>query len=215
VISHLAIGLGVGLSLEVAVHLANHAAGIVVGKRGAASVTRTELLSALGRHGTGSRKIATGVELEALLARWRAEKLRIVFTNGCFDVLHSGHVQYLRFARSQGDVLLVGVNDDASVCRLKGAPRPINPLADRMEVLAALEMIDGVTSFSEDTPAQIVERVTPRVLVKGEDWKDKGVVGREWVESHGGEVVLAPMLAGRSTTAILERMATPQPAIEP
>jgi rfaE bifunctional protein nucleotidyltransferase chain/domain len=99
----------------------------------------------------------------------------------------------------------VGVNDDASVRRLKGESRPVNPLADRMEVLAALEMVDAVTSFSEDTPAKIIERVTPNVLVKGQDWADKGVVGREWVESHGGVVHLAPLVAGKSTTAILER----------
>ncbi len=205
VISHLAIALGDKRPLGIAVLLANHAAGIVVGKRGAASVTRAELSGALGRHAWGSRKIALGEDLETVLARWRKEKLRVVFTNGCFDVLHAGHVQYLRFARSQGDVLVVGVNDDASVRRMKGPTRPVNVLGDRLEVLAALEMVDAVATFSEDTPATIIERVNPAVLVKGEDWKDKGVVGREWVESHGGSVVLAPLLAGRSTTSILER----------
>jgi D-beta-D-heptose 7-phosphate kinase / D-beta-D-heptose 1-phosphate adenosyltransferase len=185
--------------------LANHAAGIVVGKRGAASVTRGELVSALGRSFGGSRKIALGQELATVLARWKKDRLRVVFTNGCFDVLHAGHVQYLRFARSQGDALVVGVNDDDSVRRMKGPSRPVNPLEDRLEVLAGLEMVDAVTAFTEDTPKNIVERVSPNVLVKGEDWKDKGVVGREWVESHGGVVVLAPLLAGRSTTAILER----------
>ncbi len=102
-------------------------------------------------------------------------------------------------------MLIVGVNDDASVKRLKGPTRPVNPLADRMEVLAALEMVDAVCSFSEDTPTTIVERVTPNVLVKGEDWAEKGVVGREWVEAHGGQVVLAPLVAGKSTSGILER----------
>jgi D-beta-D-heptose 7-phosphate kinase/D-beta-D-heptose 1-phosphate adenosyltransferase len=205
VISHLAIALGDQRPLSVAVLLANHAAGIVVGKRGAASVTRAELSAALGRHGFESRKVALDAELDSVLERWRRERLRIVFTNGCFDVLHAGHVQYLRFARSQGDVLIVGVNDDDSVRRMKGPTRPVNPLGDRLEVLAALECVDLVTPFAEDTPAKIVERVSPGVLVKGEDWKDKGVVGREWVESHGGVVVLAPLLAGRSTTSILER----------
>ncbi len=205
VISHLAIALGDKRPLDVAVLLANHAAGIVVGKRGAASVTRTELISALGRHSVGSRKIVHDEELTALLSRWRKERARVVFTNGCFDVLHAGHVQYLRFARSQGDMLVVGVNDDDSVRRMKGPSRPVNPIGDRLEVLAALEMIDAVTTFTEDTPANIIERVSPNVLVKGEDWKDKGVVGREWVESHGGVVVLAPLLDGRSTTNILKR----------
>lgn len=142
----------------------------------------------------------------AAVARYASPRAdRIVFTNGCFDVLHLGHVNYLRFAKSKGDVLIVGVNDDASVKRLKGPTRPVNGIDDRMEVLAALEMVDAVTSFAEDTPAKIVERVTPHVLVKGEDWADKGVVGREWVEAHGGVVHLAPLVPGRSTTSILER----------
>jgi D-beta-D-heptose 7-phosphate kinase/D-beta-D-heptose 1-phosphate adenosyltransferase len=140
-----------------------------------------------------------------VLETWTREGKRVVFTNGCFDVLHVGHVDYLRFARAHGDVLIVGVNSDASVKRLKGESRPVNPLGDRMAVLAALEMVDAVVSFDEDTPKNIIERVTPNVLVKGEDWKDKGVVGREWVESHGGQVVLAPLVPGRSTTSLLER----------
>ena len=129
----------------------------------------------------------------------------MAFTNGVFDILHVGHVDYLRFARSKGDVLIVGVNDDASVMRLKGAGRPVNPVEDRMAVLAALEMVDAVVAFGEDTPKEIVEELTPDALVKGEDWRDKGVVGREWVERHGGQVHLAPLVPGRSTTSILER----------
>jgi rfaE bifunctional protein nucleotidyltransferase chain/domain len=143
--------------------------------------------------------------LDRRLEAWRREGRRVVFTNGCFDVLHRGHVEYLRFARRQGDVLLVGVNSDASVARLKGPTRPVNGLEDRMEVLGALEVVDGVVAFEDDTPAALIERVSPAVLVKGEDWRDKGVVGREWVEQHGGRVVLAPLLQGRSTTAVLER----------
>lgn len=211
VIAQLALGLGAGLDLASSVELANHAAGIVVGRAGAVSVTRSELLAVVGRRRTGGGKIVDGLavegagELEALIAEWRAEGQRIVFTNGCFDVLHAGHVGYLRFARSCGDRLIIGLNSDSSIKRLKGEARPVNPLADRAVVLAALEMVDAVVDFGEDTPAKIIERVTPDVLVKGEDWRDKGVVGSEWVESHGGRVVLAPLLAGRSTTAILER----------
>jgi D-beta-D-heptose 7-phosphate kinase / D-beta-D-heptose 1-phosphate adenosyltransferase len=205
VIAQLALALGAGLPLEPAVHLANHAAGIVVGRRGAASVTRAELRAALGAADPQLGKILRPTDVESLIAAWRSEGKRIVFTNGCFDVLHAGHVQYLRFARSKGDALIVGVNDDASVRRLKGPTRPVNPLADRLEVLAALEMVDAAVPFGEDTPKEIIERITPHVLVKGEDWKDKGVVGREWVERHGGEVHLAPLLQGRSTTAILDR----------
>ena len=208
VIAHLALALGAGLPLPTGVHLANHAAGIVVGKPGAASVTRNELRESLDTHERGVRapkKVVRGAELDQLLASWRTSGKRIVMTNGVFDVLHVGHADYLRFSRSRGDVLIVAVNDDASVKRLKGPTRPVNGLEDRMELLAALEMVDAVTLFTEDTPANIVERVTPNVLVKGEDWRDKGVVGREWVEAHGGEVVLAPLVPGRSTTAILER----------
>ena len=205
VISLLAIGLSAGFELSEAVHLANHGAGLVVRKRGAASVTRSELRASSAAASVDPGKVIDPGELAAVLAEWRARGARVVFTNGCFDIIHKGHVDYLRFARSKGDVLLVGVNDDGSVRRLKGADRPINPLRDRMEVLAALEMVDGVVSFSEDTPREVIERVTPDVLVKGEDWKDKGVVGREWVERHGGEVHLAPLVPGRSTTGILER----------
>jgi D-beta-D-heptose 7-phosphate kinase/D-beta-D-heptose 1-phosphate adenosyltransferase len=213
VISHLALGLGAGLSLGVAAELSNYAAGIVVGKRGAASVTRAELFRVLeeaaGRSGEGRSKVLTPAAMAKRLAEWRAQSLKVVLTNGCFDVLHAGHVEYLRFARAQGDVLVVAVNDDESVRRLKGVGRPVNPLADRMAVLSGLEVVDAVISFGDDTPARVVEQVSPAVLVKGEDWRDKGVVGREWVEAHGGKVVLAPLLAGRSTTGILDRARGP------
>jgi D-beta-D-heptose 7-phosphate kinase/D-beta-D-heptose 1-phosphate adenosyltransferase len=206
VIAHLALGLAAGLGFESAVHLANHAAGIVVGKPGAASVTRAELHAVLERATRQAGAVLTLPELLRRRAEWRAEKKRVVFTNGCFDVLHAGHVAYLREARAQGEVLVVGVNDDASVARLKGAGRPINPLGDRMTVLAALAMVDAVVAFGQDTPLELVEAVTPDVLVKGEDWRDKGVVGREWVESHGGRVFLAELLEGRSTTNLVERI---------
>lgn len=206
VIAHLALGLAAGLEFEACVHLANHAAGIVVGKPGAASVTRAELAAVLERGQRGTGAVCTRAELLRRRAEWRAEKKRVVFTNGCFDVLHAGHVSYLREARTHGDVLVVGVNDDPSVRRLKGPERPINELADRMTVLAALEMVDAVVSFSEDTPGELIQAVTPDVLVKGEDWAEKGVVGREWVERHGGKVVLTKLLPGRSTSAIVEKM---------
>jgi D-beta-D-heptose 7-phosphate kinase/D-beta-D-heptose 1-phosphate adenosyltransferase len=206
VVAQLAFHLAEGRTLEEAVELANHAAGIVVGRLGTHAVTRSELLARLRETRPHEGKIiADGAALDQLLAAWRKEKKRIVFTNGCFDVLHVGHIQYLRFARTKGDVLLIGVNDDSSVRRLKGSGRPVNTLEDRMAVLAALEMIDAVCAFPEDTPAKIVERVTPDVLVKGEDWAEKGVVGREWVEKHRGVVILAPMVPGKSTSSILEK----------
>ena len=212
VIAHLALALAGGLDLETAVHLANHAASLVVARRGAASVTREEVLGVLGTGGLATGKILRREDLPRVIADWRARGKRVVFTNGCFDILHAGHVDYLRFARSRGDVLLVGVNDDASVRRLKGPERPINTVHDRLEVLAALEMVDGVVPFGEDTPAKIVEEVTPDILVKGEDWRDKGVVGREWVEKHGGEVHLAPLVPGRSTSAIADKLRRSEPA---
>jgi len=207
VIAQIAFHVAEGRTLEVAVELANQAAGIVVGRLGTHAVTRSELLARLRETRPHEGKVVrSSIELDHLLAAWRKEKKRIVFTNGCFDVLHVGHIEYLRFARGKGDALIVAVNDDASVRRLKGEGRPVNSLEDRMVVLAALEMVDAVCSFPEDTPAQIVERVTPDVLVKGEDWAEKGVVGREWVEKHGGVVHLAPLVPGKSTTGTLERV---------
>jgi len=206
VISHLALFLADGFEIDTAVALANQAAGIVVGRLGTNGVTRGELAAKLRESAPEVGKVLGDGDLEELLAAWRSGNRRIVFTNGCFDLLHTGHVNYLRFARSQGDVLIVGVNDDESVARLKGPERPLNTIADRMEVLAAMEMVDAVVAFGDDTPARLVERITPDVLVKGEDWADKGVVGREWVEQHGGQVVLAPLVAGRSTTRLVDRM---------
>jgi D-beta-D-heptose 7-phosphate kinase/D-beta-D-heptose 1-phosphate adenosyltransferase len=206
VVAQLGFYLADGMALEPAVTLANQAAAIVVGRLGTHAVTRSELAARLAETRPHGKVLRDGAELDLLLAAWRNEKKRIVFTNGCFDVLHVGHVNYLRFARERGDVLLVGVNDDASVRRAKGASRPVNTLADRMEVLAALEMVDAVCSFSDDTPKTLIERVTPHVLVKGQDWAEKGVVGREWVEAHGGQVQLAPLVPGKSTTTILERV---------
>lgn len=205
VVAQLAFYLADGVALPEAVALANHAAGVVVARLGTHAVTRAELLAQLALGLPHEGKLLDDATLDSWLAAQRKESRRIVFTNGCFDVLHAGHVDYLRFARSKGDLLIVGVNDDASVSRLKGPSRPVNELGDRLRVLAALEMVDAVVPFPEDTPKEIIERITPDVLVKGEDWADKGVVGREWVEAHGGQVHLAPLVAGKSTTAILER----------
>ena len=207
VVAHLALYLGAKLDLSVAVTLANHAAGVVVAKLGTHSVTRAELLDRLRQSLPHEGKVVERGSIGALVESLRRAKKRVVFTNGCFDVLHAGHVDYLRFSRSKGDALVVGVNDDASVKRLKGDSRPVNSLEDRMAVLASLEVVDAVVAFDEDTPKRLVEQVSPDVLVKGEDYRDKEVVGADWVESHGGQVVLAPLLEGRSTTGILGRAA--------
>jgi rfaE bifunctional protein nucleotidyltransferase chain/domain len=138
-------------------------------------------------------------------AKLREQGRKVVFTNGCFDILHVGHVEYLTFARSQGDVLVVGLNSDASVRRNKGERRPVVLEGDRAKVLAALEMVDYVVIFDEDEPAELIGKLLPDVLVKGEDWAHY-VSGREVVEKNGGKVVLAPVVAGRSTSSIIERI---------
>jgi rfaE bifunctional protein nucleotidyltransferase chain/domain len=146
-------------------------------------------------------------EAAAIGLRLRKEGRRLVFTNGCFDLIHAGHVDYLAGARELGDVLMVGVNDDASVHRLKGKNRPLMLLADRMQVLAALRSVDYVVPFAEDTPAELIAAVKPQVLVKGGDYTPDEVVGKNTVESYGGKVVIIPLLPGCSTTALINKIA--------
>jgi len=207
-IAHLALHLAAGAPLDEALALANVAAGIVVGKLGAATATREEVLAHLSPSTaeTDSKIVRDKPTLDRLAAAWRRDGKRIVFTNGCFDLLHSGHLTLLRSARRRGDVLVVGVNGDASVRRLKGPGRPVNPLEERMAVLGGLASVDAVVPFSEDTPANLIRRLTPHVLVKGADWAERGVVGREWVEAHGGTVVLEGLKPGRSTSATIRRI---------
>lgn len=151
-------------------------------------------------------RVLTWPETEAFVRSARAAGKRVVFTNGVFDLLHPGHVRYLQHARRLGEVLIVGLNADASVSRNKGPGKPITPEAERAEVLAALECVDAVVVFEEDTPAEIVRLVQPDILVKGADWPADQIVGRDTVENRGGKVVLVPTEAGHSTTAIVERI---------
>lgn len=144
--------------------------------------------------------------LGAFVREARAAGKRIVFTNGVFDILHPGHLRYLQAARAHGDLLIVGLNSDASVRRNKGPERPINPEAERAEVLAALSCVDAVSIFDEDTPADVIRRVQPDVLVKGADWPADQIVGRDTVEARGGRVVLEPVEQGYSTSRIIERV---------
>jgi rfaE bifunctional protein nucleotidyltransferase chain/domain len=153
-----------------------------------------------------SRRVLDAGALAAFVAEARGAGRRIVFTNGVFDILHSGHVRYLQAARTHGDVLIVGVNSDASVRRNKGPGRPINPEAERAEVVAALACVDGVALFDEDTPAAIIARVQPDVLVKGADWPADQIVGRDIVEGRGGIVIREPVEQGYSTSAIIEKV---------
>jgi len=204
VIATLAASLGVGLPIADAVALANLAASLVVARIGVAGVTPSELKTALHRRGMGGRGLVDADELSAILDQARQRGEKIVMTNGCFDILHAGHVSYLEEARSLGDQLVVAINDDASVARLKGPSRPITPLADRMSVLAGLAAVDWVVPFSDDTPAPLIEQLKPDVLVKGGDWQIDQIAGADFVLANGGEVRVLEFKPGRSTTGMIE-----------
>jgi D-beta-D-heptose 7-phosphate kinase/D-beta-D-heptose 1-phosphate adenosyltransferase len=196
-----------GLSLVDAAHLANVAAGIAVGKIGTAVVTLQELRGALHEEAPGyDRKLLPRDELAAVRQYHAQRDERVVFTNGCFDLLHLGHIHYLQQARALGERLVVGLNDDASVRRLKGAKRPLIPQDERARMLAALAYVDYVTVFSEPTPLELITLLRPDVLVKGGDYTPETVVGRNEVEAYGGKVCIVPYVDGASTTAIIERI---------
>ena len=206
VIALLGAALGAGLDFEQAAALANLAAGIVVGKIGVAAVSVGELKLALHKKGSGGRGLVTVEELEPMLEEAKRRGERIVMTNGCFDILHAGHVSYLEEAKSFGDRLIVAVNDDASVARLKGPTRPVTPLEDRMAVLAGLAAVDWVVPFAEDTPAALIERLLPHVLVKGGDYRVEDIAGADAVVGAGGEVRVVGFKPGRSTTALIDAL---------
>lgn len=206
VISTLATALAAGEELPQAVALANLAAGIVVGKLGTATVSAPELRRAVQREQGVGRGVMTLDQLLPVLEDARAHGEKVVFTNGCFDILHAGHVAYLEQARAQGDRLVVAINDDASVTRLKGPGRPINSVDRRMAVLAGLGAVDWVVSFAEDTPEALLEKVRPDVLVKGGDYGLEGVVGADIVLAYGGDVKVLNFVDSCSTTAIVEKI---------
>jgi D-beta-D-heptose 7-phosphate kinase/D-beta-D-heptose 1-phosphate adenosyltransferase len=195
--------LATGMDALDAARFANLAAGLEVAKQGATVISRKDLVRALRGMDRGSlRKIVSFEELAAELDRHRLADRRVCFTNGCFDLLHTGHVQTLEFARAHADLLVVGVNSDRSVQRLKGEHRPIYPATDRARIIAALEPVDYVVVF--DDPHQIVHLVKPDVLVKGGDWREKTVDGSDFVRSYGGSVVFAPLLEERRTSTIAQ-----------
>ena len=200
VIGVTAAGLASGYALAQAVEFANAAAGLVVAKLGTAAISLVELNQALMPMTPAARRIVGPDQIAGVVRAARESGKRIVMTNGCFDLLHPGHVEYLEQARGLGDRLLVAVNSDASATRLKGAGRPINPLASRLRLLAALACVDWVTSFEEDTPAELVARVRPDVLVKGGDYRIDQVAGAETVQGYGGRVEVLPFLPGHSTS---------------
>jgi D-beta-D-heptose 7-phosphate kinase / D-beta-D-heptose 1-phosphate adenosyltransferase len=213
VIATLAVMLGAGMALPQAVEMANLAAGIVVGKLGAATVSPAELAAKLNKHlfsqgdvyQTPFDKVLQHIEF----AKQNGE--RIVFTNGCFDILHAGHVRYLAQAKALGDRLVVGLNSDASIKRLKGETRPVNPLNERAIVLASLASVDWVLPFGDnddeqDTPLQLILQVKPDVLVKGGDYSIDTIVGAKEVLAAGGDVKVLQFVGGCSTSAIIKKI---------
>ncbi len=202
-IAVLAAGLAAGLSIEAATQLSNLAAGIVVRKLGTATTTVDELRQAVHEHQVTHRGVVAEEELLARLVAARAQGERIVFTNGCFDILHAGHVAYLEQASRLGDRLVVAVNTDASVRRLKGPDRPVNRLPNRMAVLAALACVDWVVPFGEATPERLICRLRPDFLVKGGDNDPQQIPGGRCVRDAGGEVLVLDYVEGCSTTSLI------------
>lgn len=207
VLAMLAIARAVGASWDEAVALANVAGGLEVEKFGSVPITPDEIIAdilAEAGHKAGKQRPLDQLLVE--LARHRAAGRKIVFTNGCFDLIHLGHVKYFQFARAQGDLLVVGVNSDASIRRLKGDKRPIINQEDRLSVLEELESVDYLITFDDDTPLALIQAIRPDVLVKGADYTKEQVVGWDVVEAAGGKVALAPLVDGRSTSALIQRI---------
>jgi len=208
VIATLAAGLMHGLSALDSLNLANSAAGFVVGKVGTVPITRQDLLETLtsAQSYEQAHKICNIAELLDKVLLWRKSKQKIVFTNGCFDLLHAGHVTYLESAKRRGDKLILGLNTDRSVSALKGPTRPVVNQHDRARVLAALESVDAVILFDEDTPLDLIKLIKPDVIAKGSDYTEDQVVGGQEVLSWGGEIALIDLVEGRSTSNIIKKM---------
>jgi D-beta-D-heptose 7-phosphate kinase/D-beta-D-heptose 1-phosphate adenosyltransferase len=207
VVAVIAAATAAGIPIEPAVQMANTAAGIVIGKVGTVPIQREDLLGALSNEVEGhcGDKV---IPLEPLLARvagWRARGLQVVFTNGCFDLLHVGHIELLEQARRMGDRLIVAINTDQSVRELKGTERPLVRQQDRARILSAIAAVDAVVTFDETTPLRLIEAIRPDVLVKGSDYTEDEVVGASEVRGWGGRLELVPKVAGRSTTHLVER----------
>ena len=201
VLATLGVGIACGLPIHEAAELANRAAGIVVGKFGSATVTLDEI-EAAGDASSREAAIQSAGEIERTARRLQGQGRKLVFTNGCFDILHRGHIEYLRASKACGDVLIVGLNSDASVCRLKGPARPVVPQEDRAAILADLAAVDYVVIFEEDTPYELIRRIRPNVLTKGADYAGRHVVGSDLV----ADVRLIPFVAGRSTSSTIDRI---------
>lgn len=206
VIAVLALSLSQGADITRAMRRANAAAGIVVGKVGSASCTPEELHRTLNKSNPIQRGIVNDEQAKIAIESAQARSEKVVFTNGCFDILHPGHVDYLKEAKAQGSMLIVAINSDESVAKLKGPTRPINQLSHRLEMLAALECVDWVVSFDDDTPKRLLSLLKPDVLVKGGDYRRDEIVGYDIVEQYGGTVKPLMLREGLSTTSIIEKI---------
>jgi D-beta-D-heptose 7-phosphate kinase/D-beta-D-heptose 1-phosphate adenosyltransferase len=206
VVAALALALACGASVTTAARIGNAAAGIAVSKRGTAVVHAEELSAVLGGVKTGDDpKIVSNKAASAIVADWRAKGLKVGLTNGCFDLLHPGHVELLKKSRAACDRLVVALNADASVRRLKGETRPVQNEHARSIVMAAIDSVDLVTLFEEDTPLRLIKLLRPDYLIKGGDYTLATVVGADLVRAYGGKVVLVPLERGHSTTSIIAR----------
>ncbi|MFH1770951.1 MAG: D-glycero-beta-D-manno-heptose-7-phosphate kinase [archaeon] len=203
VISALALSIVSGASLEEAAIIANHSAGIVVGKFGTETTSLKELLSVFEKEDS---KIKKKDQIEIISRELKKQGKKVVFTNGCFDILHVGHVKLLEKAKEHGDILILGLNTDASIKRLKGPSRPIIKEMERAEMLAALECVNYVVLFNEDTPVELIKKVRPNIHIKGGDYKTKDMPETKYVEKFGGKVVLIPLVKGFSTTDIIKKI---------
>ncbi|HEB72978.1 MAG TPA: D-glycero-beta-D-manno-heptose-7-phosphate kinase [Nitrospirae bacterium] len=204
VIATLSTTLFSGFSLDDAARVANVAAGIEVGHVGAWPVTKEDILEKLRKEGPGAGKLMSQTQGASYAGQLRASNKKVVFTNGCFDLLHAGHVKLLRKAKALGDCLIVGINTDNSIRRLKGKNRPLLDDNDRIEIMGALDCVDAVIPFDEDTPLKLIKAIKPDVLVKGADYNVKNVVGHDVVKRYGGRVELVPLAVGKSTSGLIK-----------
>ena len=206
VIATLACCIAANFSLETAIELANTAAGLAVRKLGTSAIKQTELRRAIQRHANADVGIYSESELMVAVEDARNQNETIVMTNGCFDILHAGHIQYLEQAKKLGKRLIVAINSDDSIKQLKGSERPYNSLENRMRVVAALRSVDWVVPFSSATPQQLIEKISPDILVKGGDYKVKDIAGYQHVTQYGGQVITLPFKNGCSTTQLIEKI---------
>lgn len=204
VVAALAVFLALGCDIYTAISIANTAAGIAVSKNGTYVVSRRELEAELWA--AERNKLLSTDTIGEVIAEYRRRGMKIVFTNGCFDILHSGHISLLKQAKDAGDILVVGINSDLSIKRLKGELRPINSQDERAGILCELRAVDEVIIFDEDTPLELIEKIEPDILVKGGDYTEETIVGADFVKNRGGSVVIIPLVKDKSTSAIIAKM---------